>query len=59
MLEHFALVAPWDELADKLHDRYDATAARTVMYLGEHEMRSDATALGRWGEIARAVRNDR
>ncbi len=42
MLEHFALVAPWDELADRLRDRYAGTAARTVMYLGENEMRSDS-----------------
>ncbi len=57
MLDHFALVAPWDELADRLRDRYAGTATRTVMYLGENEMRTDAAALGRWGEVARAVRS--
>ena len=36
--------------------RYNGTAARTVMYLGENEMRSDPAALAKWGEVARAVR---
>ncbi|MEM9465185.1 MAG: TIGR03617 family F420-dependent LLM class oxidoreductase [Actinomycetota bacterium] len=56
MLDHYAVVAPWDELADRLVDRYGGVAARVVMYLGEREMRTDPTQLARWGEVARAVR---
>lgn len=56
MFEHYGLAAPWDELADRLLERYDGTASRVVMYLGERQMRNDDKALGRWGEIARAVR---
>ena len=56
MLDHFAVVAPWDELADRLVDRYAGTASRVVMYLGERQMRSDPDELARWGEVARAVR---
>lgn len=56
MLEHYALVAPWDEMADRLLARYSQTAARVVMYLGEDQMRSDPGHLGRWGEVATAVR---
>ncbi len=59
MLDHFALVAPWDDMADRLRDRYEGTAARTVMYLGENEMRSDAAALDKWSAVARAVRGAR
>ena len=55
MLEHYALVAPWDEMADRLLDRYSGTAARVVLYLGEHEMRTDPDHLAKWGEVARAV----
>jgi probable F420-dependent oxidoreductase len=55
MLEHFAVVARWDELADTLVDRYGGIAARLVMYLAEESIRADASALGRWGEVARAV----
>ena len=56
MLEVYAVTAPWDEMADRLLDRYRGTASRVVMYLGEREMRRDDRALGQWGEIARAVR---
>lgn len=59
MLECYALVATWDEMADRLLDRYEGTAARVVTYLGERQMRSDDRVLGRWGEIARAVRAGR
>lgn len=56
MLEHFALVAPWDEMADRLTERYGDTAARVVMYLGEEQMMSDPNHLAKWGEVASAVR---
>ena len=56
MLDTYALVAPWDEMADRLLERYQGTAARVVTYLGERQMRTDEHELGRWGEVARAVR---
>jgi probable F420-dependent oxidoreductase len=56
MLEHFAVTATWDELADRLLDRYRGTAARLVMYLAEVSIRRDPATLGRWREVARAVR---
>ena len=55
MLEHYAVVAPWDELADALIARYKGVAARLVMYLAQDSITADPSALGRWGEIARAV----
>jgi probable F420-dependent oxidoreductase len=59
MFDAFALAAPWDEMADRLLDRYDGIASRVVTYLGERQIRSDDTALARWGELARAVRAGR
>ncbi len=56
MLDHYAVVAGWDDLADTLLERYGDTASRVVMYLGERQMRADADHLGRWSEVARAVR---
>lgn len=56
MLEHYAVVAKWDDLADKLLERYQGKAARVVTYLGEEAMVSDPKVLGKWGEIAKAVR---
>ena len=55
MLEHFAVVAPWDELADRLVARYQGTAARIVTYLTDEAIRHNPQSLGRWGEVARAV----
>lgn len=56
MLEHFAVVAPWDEMADRLVDRYRGTASRIVMYIGERQIRTDEHQLARWSEVAQAVR---
>jgi hypothetical protein len=55
MLEHYAVIAPWDDLADALLARYDGLAARLVMYLAEQAIRADAATLPRWGEVARAI----
>jgi hypothetical protein len=49
-------VSSWDEMADTLLERYKGTAGRVVMYLGGPQMRKDPTELGKWGEVARAVR---
>jgi probable F420-dependent oxidoreductase len=55
MLEQYAVVAPWDELADTLLARYDGVATRLVMYLAEGSIRANPATLPRWGEVARAV----
>ncbi|HEY2813029.1 MAG TPA: TIGR03617 family F420-dependent LLM class oxidoreductase [Acidimicrobiales bacterium] len=55
MLEHYAVIASWDDLAGALLSRYQGVAARVVMYLAEESIASDPMALGRWGEVARAV----
>ncbi len=57
MLEHFAVVAPWDEMADRLKDRYGGTAARVVMYLAEEQIRKDPDMVHKWGEVAQATRS--
>jgi probable F420-dependent oxidoreductase len=55
MLEHYAVVAPWDGMADALRERYGGVASRLVMYLGEDSLAADPANAGRWAEIARAV----
>lgn len=55
MLEHFAVVAPWDAMADALLERYRGLASRLVMYLGEDSLNADPANRGRWAEIARVV----
>ena len=56
MLEHFALVARWDDMADALLDRYRGVASRVVTYLASEDIHRNPDNLARWGEIARAVR---
>ncbi len=55
MLEHFAVVATWDDMADALVDRYRGTAARVVTYLTQEGIQKDPATLPKWGEIAKAV----
>ncbi len=55
MLEHFAVITTWDELADTLLERYRGVASRLVMYLAEGSIAADPSALARWSEVAKAV----
>ena len=59
MVEHYAVVTPWDDLADTLLARYGSIASRVVMYLADPSIAAGPATLGRWGEVARAVRGDR
>lgn len=66
ILDRFAVVATWDELADRLLERYRGTASRLVLYSARNDLlpRSDGAVndndgldrAGRWAEVARAVR---
>jgi probable F420-dependent oxidoreductase len=56
ILSHFSVAARWDDLADALIDRYRPYARRLVMYLAEEDIARRPENIGRWGEIARAVR---
>ncbi|MGI8814560.1 MAG: TIGR03617 family F420-dependent LLM class oxidoreductase [Pseudonocardia sp.] len=56
MIEHYAVVARWDEMSDALADRYRGTAKRIVLYLAAEGFEEDPKTMGRWGEIARAIR---
>lgn len=56
MLEHFALVAKWDDMADALLNRYRGVASRVVTYLAAEDIGRHPDNLPRWGEIAQAVR---
>ncbi|NKB98523.1 MAG: TIGR03617 family F420-dependent LLM class oxidoreductase [Pseudomonadales bacterium] len=55
ILQHFAVVASWDDMADALKGRYAGVASRIVTYLTAEDLGRNPANLGRWGEIARAV----
>ena len=56
ILHQFALVARWDDVADRMIERYRGIASRLVIYLASHWREVDPKILERWGEVARAVR---
>lgn len=56
ILNQFAVVARWDDVADKMIERYKGIASRLVIYLASHWREVDSRTLARWGEVARAVR---
>jgi probable F420-dependent oxidoreductase len=55
MVEKFAVVGRWDEVADLLRARYDGIAARLVSYLAAESVAADPKNMARWGEIAKAL----
>ena len=56
MLEHYAVVAPWNEMADRLLDRYGPTAERVALYLLDEELRTNPDALAKWEAAKRGNR---
>jgi hypothetical protein len=55
MLDAFAVVGRWDEIADRLVVRYGGRAERVVSYLTVEDITRHPDHAGRWGEIAHAV----
>lgn len=55
MLDAFAVVGRWDEIADMLIARYGNRAHAVISYLTADDLSRNPDNLGRWGEIARAV----
>jgi alkanesulfonate monooxygenase SsuD/methylene tetrahydromethanopterin reductase-like flavin-dependent oxidoreductase (luciferase family) len=56
ILDQFAIVARWDDVADRMIERYRGIASRLVIYLASHWREVDPKVLERWGEVARSVR---
>ncbi len=58
MLDHFAVIASWDDMADLLVRRYRGKASRLVSYLADEDVQKQPNNLSKWGEIAKAVRQN-
>jgi probable F420-dependent oxidoreductase len=56
MLDAFAIVGPWDEIADRIVERYGRVAERVISYLTVDDLARHPEHLDRWAEVARAVR---
>ncbi len=57
MLDVFAIVGRWDDIADQIIGRYAGVAERVISYLTVDDITREPDHLARWGEIARAVRD--
>ena len=57
MLDLFAVVGRWDDIADQIISRYRGRAERVISYLTIDDITREPQHLARWGEIARAVRD--
>lgn len=55
ILQHFTVEARWDEIADRLIDRYGSRASRLIIYTAGMDYARDASSINRWGEVAKAV----
>ena len=55
MLEHFAVIATWDDMPQALTSRYTGTASRLIMYMGRDEVMRDEHQRAKWSDVARAV----
>lgn len=56
MLDTYAVVADWDDLADRLIDRYKNRASRIVLYSAAGGLAGSGRDADRWAEVAAAVR---
>ena len=57
MLEVYAVEAEWDELSDRLVDRYGDLARRLVFYFAEAAHRQGGDTFDRLGEVAKDLRH--
>ena len=55
MLDHFAIVGPWDEIAERIVDRYHGRAERIISYLTHDDIEHRPDNIDGWAAIARAV----
>lgn len=55
ILDQFALVTKWDDMADALLARYNGVAERVITYLTAEDITRNPANLPRWGEIAGAL----
>jgi hypothetical protein len=49
------VVSTWDELSDRLIERYGDLATRLTVYFAFADWRRDRSLLDRWSEVSRDV----
>jgi hypothetical protein len=56
VLDHFAVIGPWEDLAERLLARYQGTADRLITYLGAEQLLADPRAVDRWRGVTEQLR---
>ncbi len=56
LLDHFCVSGDWATVHQGLTDRYRGIASRLVLYFAGTAWAQDPASIGRWGELARALR---
>lgn len=56
MLDAFAVVGAWDDIADTVIDRYGGQAERIISYLTFDDVSRHPENFGKWAEVAAAVK---
>jgi hypothetical protein len=54
MLDIYAIESSWDELADRLVDRYHGVADRLVMYALGNTWRHDEGVMAHWADVTKS-----
>jgi probable F420-dependent oxidoreductase len=57
VLQVFSVEASWNELSDRLVERYGTIAARVILYFADAMRQRDARSFERLGEVAQDVRS--
>lgn len=57
LLEHFCISGAWDDVGQRLVDRYRGVATRVVFYFAGAAWARSPQSLARWGELALALRS--
>ncbi len=55
ILQHYTVEASWDDIADRLVERYGERANRLIIYTAGMDYASEPSSIDRWGEVAKAV----
>jgi probable F420-dependent oxidoreductase len=55
MLDTFAIVGPWAEIADRVIDRYRGLAERVISYLTVDDVATNPDNVSKWRDVATAV----
>jgi probable F420-dependent oxidoreductase len=56
LLDHFVVTSTWDDLGERLVDRYAGKADRVVAYFAGIGWHQDSTSLRRWEQVTAAFR---